>query len=169
MTQSELIYPMLAHFLLVVVLYSLLTAARAPSVWNVGTRKDWSRHSDGIESRVSASLSNQFEWPLLFYVASLLAIFLAADENLLLVALAWIFVAGRYVHSGVQELTTNIRLRGQIFTVNFLAVLACASALFSRHMNHANVKPLASLTIRSRRYPHCDQWIGILLDGCSGQ
>ncbi|GAB4193554.1 MAG: hypothetical protein Tsb002_24130 [Wenzhouxiangellaceae bacterium] len=38
--------------------------------------------------------------------------------------LAWIFVVGRFLHSGVQILTTNIRLRGMVFTINFLAVLA---------------------------------------------
>jgi len=36
---------------------------------------------------------------------------------------AWIFVGGRLLHSFVQILTTNIRLRGLVFTVNFLAVL----------------------------------------------
>nr|MDL2430005.1 MAPEG family protein [Pseudomonas sp. BJa5] len=37
--------------------------------------------------------------------------------------LAWLFIAGRVAHSGVQILTRNIRLRGLVFTVNFLAVL----------------------------------------------
>lgn len=39
------------------------------------------------------------------------------------VALAWIFVAGCVVHSGIQILTRNVRLRGLVFTINFLAVL----------------------------------------------
>ena len=39
------------------------------------------------------------------------------------VALAWIFVAGRVLHSAVQILTRNVRLRGVVFTINFLAVL----------------------------------------------
>ena len=39
------------------------------------------------------------------------------------VALAWLFIAGRLLHSAVQILTTNVRLRGLVFTVNFLAVL----------------------------------------------
>ena len=36
---------------------------------------------------------------------------------------AWVFIAGRLLHSGVQVLTTNVRLRALVFTVNFLAVL----------------------------------------------
>ena len=37
-------------------------------------------------------------------------------------ALAWLFVAGRVLHRPVQVFTTNIRLRGLVFMVNFLAV-----------------------------------------------
>ena len=36
---------------------------------------------------------------------------------------AWLFVGGRVAHGLVQILTTNIRLRGLVFTVNFLATL----------------------------------------------
>src|SRR3546814_8256324 len=36
------------------------------------------------------------------------------------VVLAWVFVVGRLAHSCVQIFTTNIRLRGLVFTVNFL-------------------------------------------------
>jgi hypothetical protein len=39
------------------------------------------------------------------------------------VVLAWIFVLGRILHSAVQIFITNVRLRGAVFTVNFLAVL----------------------------------------------
>ena len=38
--------------------------------------------------------------------------------------LAWVFVGGRVLHSAVQIGTANVRLRGLVFTVNFLAVLA---------------------------------------------
>jgi hypothetical protein len=38
--------------------------------------------------------------------------------------LAWVFILGRVIHSGVQILTDNVRLRGLVFTINFLAVLA---------------------------------------------
>lgn len=37
--------------------------------------------------------------------------------------LAWVFVGGRLLHSYVQITTINIRLRGVVFTVNFVAVL----------------------------------------------
>jgi len=122
--RSELLfYPMLAHVVWMVFLYGLLTLFRAPSVWNIGIRNDGSNSWASFEPRVSVNLSNQFEWPVLFYVIGVL---LMAGESAIDVKylwLAWIFVAGRIVHSGVQILTSNIRLRGVIFTINFVAVL----------------------------------------------
>lgn len=116
-----LIYPMAAHVALTGLLYVLLTIARAPSVWGIGRRPDGSNPWGDYEPRISANLSNQFEWPLFFYAACLLAIMqhTVAPPQLVL---AWVFVAGRVVHSLVQVCTRNIRLRGLVFTINFVAV-----------------------------------------------
>ena len=115
-----LILPMAAHVALAALLYVWLTVVRAPAGWGVGRSADGSNPYAAIERRISANLSNQFEWPLLFYVACLL---LMPAPSLLAVALAWVFVAGRVLHSAVQILTTNVRLRGLVFMLNFLAVL----------------------------------------------
>lgn len=117
-----LILPMTMHIALAALLYSALTIARAPKIWGIGQRADGSNPWASIEPRISANLSNQFEWPLFFYIACLLLIQLEASSQTA-VALAWIFIAGRVVHSVVQVCTTNIRLRGLVFTINFLAVL----------------------------------------------
>jgi len=119
---NPLIYPMAAHVALSALLYVMLTIARAPAVWGVGRRPDGSNPFAELEPRISANLSNQFEWPLFFYAACLLLIAQHAFDARQLV-LAWIFVAGRVVHSGVQVFTGNIRLRGLVFTINFVAVL----------------------------------------------
>ncbi|WP_205012745.1 MAPEG family protein [Nitrosomonas sp. HPC101] len=73
-----------------------------------------------LNHKISANLSNQFEWPLFFYVACL---FLQLQATQTVVALAWIFVGGRILHSAVQIFTSNVRLRGLVFTINFLAVI----------------------------------------------
>ena len=117
----SLIFPMTAHVALAAFLYVLLTIARAPSIWGVGRRPDGSNPWARIEPRISANLSNQFEWPVFFYAACLLL--LQHDTGRVALAFAWIFVAGRLLHSSVQILTTNVRLRGLVFTVNFIAVL----------------------------------------------
>jgi hypothetical protein len=118
---QALIPPMAAHVALAAFLYVLLTVARAPAVWGVGRRPDGSNPWAGAESRISANLSNQFEWPLFFHVACL--ILLQFQIGSAAPTLAWIFVAGRVLHSAVQILTRDIRLRGIVFTMNFLAVL----------------------------------------------
>jgi hypothetical protein len=74
-----------------------------------------------IQPRISASLSNQFEWPLFFYAACPILIILHPTRAA--AVLAWVFVVGRLLHSAVQIFTRNIRLRGIVFTINFLAVL----------------------------------------------
>ncbi len=120
--QHPLIAPMTAHVALAGLLYALLTIARAPAIWGVGRRADGSNPFATFEPRIGANLRNQFEWPLFFHVACLLLIVQdgATPAGLWL---AWIFIAGRCLHSAVQILTGNVRLRGAVFAINFLAVL----------------------------------------------
>ena len=118
-----LIVPMVAHVALAALLYVLLTIARAPAVWGIGRRPDGSNPWAAYEPRISANLSNQFEWPLFFHVGCLLLLQLQPQPRPGVVLLAWIFIAGRGLHSAVQILTANVRLRGLVFTLNFLAVL----------------------------------------------
>ena len=113
---------MAAHVALASFLYVFLTVARAPKIWGIGQRPDGSNPWAAVEPRISANLSNQFEWPLFFYIACLLLI-QSHSESPIAPLLAWTFVVGRVTHSGVQILTTNIRLRGLVFTVNFLSTL----------------------------------------------
>jgi hypothetical protein len=119
---QALILPMTAHVALAAFLYVLLTVARAPAVWGIGRRPDGSNPWATVEPRISANLSNQFEWPLFFHVAGL--VLLQLEPQPAAVVLAWFFVAGRVLHSAVQIFTSNVRLRGLVFMVNFLAVLA---------------------------------------------
>ncbi|CAD7712573.1 hypothetical protein LMG31884_01680 [Xanthomonas hydrangeae] len=118
---QPLILAMAAHVALAAFLYVLLTVVRAPAVWGIGRPKSGANPWADFEPRISANLSNQFEWPLFFHVACILLMYLGHGHDGLL--LAWIFIAGRALHSGVQVLTRNVRLRGAVFTINFLAVL----------------------------------------------
>ena len=74
MLSEPLILPMFMHLAWVVLLYTLLTIVRAPAVWGVGLLPDGSSPWTSVEARVSANLSNQFEWPLFFHVICLLLI-----------------------------------------------------------------------------------------------
>ena len=127
---SNLLTPMFMHILLCALLYVFLTLARAPSVWGIGKNKDGSNPFADIQPKVSANLSNQFEWPLFFRVVCALLIALSEPISNSQVFLAWVFVIGRVLHSLVQIFTDNIRLRGLVFTINFVAVLAMWLLLF---------------------------------------
>jgi len=111
--------PMAAHVALAALLYAALTVPRAPKVWGIGRRADGSNPFAAIEPRISANLSNQFEWPLFFHLACLLQ----PVPSTAAMVLAWTFIGGRLLHSVVQIFTVNVRLRGLVFMLNFLAVL----------------------------------------------
>jgi len=113
---------MFTHVLLTGVLYAFLTFARAPSVWGIGKRKDGSNPWGNLEPKISANLTNQFEWPLFFYAVCLILISDGNEINASYIWLAWLFIGGRIIHSLVHIFTNNVRLRGLVFTINFLAV-----------------------------------------------
>ena len=123
-----LIVPMTAHVVLAAFLYVLLTVARAPAIWGIGRNRDGSNPWAAVEPRISANLSNQFEWPLFFHIACVLLIVRGEPDPWSLL-LAWLFIGGRVLHSAVQIGTRNVRLRGLVFTINFVAVLGLWSAM----------------------------------------
>ena len=120
---KQLIWAISAHIVWVFVLYTYLTLARAPKVWGLSLPGDLSLALQNQEPRISANLSNQFEWPLIFYSVCILQISSPLAQSKWIVYCAWFFVIGRVLHSLVHIFTSNIRLRGIVFTINFVAVL----------------------------------------------
>src|SRR3546814_2348804 len=98
-----LVLPMAAHVALAALLYALLTFARAPKVWGIGQRADGSYPWAAIEPRISANLSNQFEWPVFFYAACLL-LMQGHLVSTAAVVLAWVFVRSEEHRSELQSL-----------------------------------------------------------------
>jgi len=80
---NYLIIPMFVHIAMTAFLYVLLTLVRAPTIWNIGANQDGTNPFKYVEQRISANLSNQFEWPLFFYVA---CFFLISQEHFYSVA-----------------------------------------------------------------------------------
>lgn len=74
MNSNLLLYAMFFHVCWMALLYLALTVLRAPSIWGVDTASGAIRKWSAVEPRVSANLSNQFEWPLLFYVCCMLVL-----------------------------------------------------------------------------------------------
>ena len=130
---SQLLFPMFAHVAWTAFLYAVLTGMRAPKIWSIGARKDGTNPWQDIEPKVGANLSNQFEWPLFFYVICILLISSDFSYYPFYLWLAWFFVVGRIGHSLVQIFTSNIRLRGVVFTINFVAVLSMWGIMAANH------------------------------------
>jgi hypothetical protein len=121
---TSILWPMLAHVAWVVMLYVWLTVARMQAV-----RRGEVVHGDfarGEEphhvARITRNLANQFELPVIFYAVVVLLIALGRVTSIDVIA-AWVFVAGRVIHTLVQTLTDNVPLRGNVFMINFLAVM----------------------------------------------
>lgn len=71
----------------------------------------------------SNNYSNLFESPLLFYVAILLTLILMVQDSIL-VALAWTYVASRYVHSLVHVTYNRVMHRFSVFIFSCFVLLA---------------------------------------------
>jgi hypothetical protein len=120
------LWPMIAHAALVFFLYWLLSrkrfeAVRAGSI-KAGEFRDNLREPPESLS-VYNNLRNQFELPVLFYAVSLV-LYVSTADNWGTVALAWIFVLSRYVHSYVHLTSNRLRYRRPIFIIGFFAVMA---------------------------------------------
>ena len=126
---ASILWPMLAHIGWVSMLYVWLTVARQRAVRSGQIESSCfvlGRDEPLEVARITRNLANQFELPLIFYAVVVLLVALG-QVTLFDVIAAWLFVAGRVAHTLVQTLTDNVSLRGQVFTINFLAVVALAA------------------------------------------
>jgi len=135
MAAASILWPMLAHIALVFVLYAWLTVVRVRAVRR--GEIEYACFVTGREeplaiARITRNLGNQFELPAIFYALVVLLVALGRVTVIDVVA-AWVFVAGRVIHTLVQTLTDNVSLRGQVFLINFfgVAVLAAHAALLA--------------------------------------
>lgn len=121
---ASILTPVVAHIFWCALLYAFLTVARAPAVWGIGRKADGSSPFQNIQTKISANLSNQFEWPVFFHVLCVMLYVDQSGVSSTMIVMAWVFVIGRVLHSLVQICSSNVRIRGLVFTVNFLAVIA---------------------------------------------
>jgi len=126
---TSILWPLLAHIGWIVLLYAWLTYARARAVARGEIERSCfvlGRDEPLDVARITRNLANQFEWPMIFYALTVLLVALG-KVTVVDVTAAWVFVFGRVVHTLVQALTDNVPLRGQVFMINFLAVLVLAA------------------------------------------
>jgi hypothetical protein len=125
MTGFEMFWPLVAHAVLVFLLYGLIGLRRAAVVKAGKARPEQFRENrdEPAESLVVRNaIANQFELPVLFYAVSII-LFMTQADNLPAVLLAWLFVASRYAHAFVHVTSNNLRYRSPLFALGFLALV----------------------------------------------
>jgi hypothetical protein len=135
MNPIAIFWPMVAHALLVCLVYCLLGWRRRVAIVSGAVRADQfkTRSSEpDISATVAANLMNQFELPVLFHVACL-AFFATNGVSYVAVTLAWLFVVARYVHAFIHVGSNNLRYRSPAFAAGFL-ILAAMWLWFALHL-----------------------------------
>nr|WP_210318728.1 MAPEG family protein [Rhizobium paranaense] len=117
---------MVAHAVLVYILYALLglrrqSAVKAGKIKRSQFRENHAADEPAESLVVRNSIANQFELPVLFHACSI-ALFVAQADNLPAVILAWIFVASRYAHAYVHVTSNDLRYRSPLFALGYIAL-----------------------------------------------
>jgi hypothetical protein len=122
---SSILWPMLAQIGWTFVLYVWLTIARSRAVARGEVKYSafaLGRNEPTDVARITRNLANQFELPVIFYAVVLLLVVIGRVSTIDVLA-AWVFVAGRVIHTLVQTLTDDVPLRGRAFVINFVALV----------------------------------------------
>ena len=122
---SSILWPMLAQIGWTFVLYVWLTIARSRAVARGEVKYSafaLGRNEPTDVARITRNLANQFELPVIFYAMVVLLVVIGRVSTIDVLA-AWVFVAGRVIHTLVQTLTDDVPLRGRAFMINFVALV----------------------------------------------
>jgi hypothetical protein len=122
MNQTLIFWPMMAHVLLVYIVYGVMSRKRIAAV-RAGRVKA-AQFRDNIDEPQESlwaknNLANQFELPTLFHVIGV-TLYVTGGVTMLTLILAWLFVASRYIHSWVHITTNKLRHRRPIFMLGYM-------------------------------------------------
>lgn len=138
MNQTTIFWPMLAHVLLVYIVYAVMGKRRYGAVKSGEAKvNQFKGRTDEPASSVTVAnnLMNQFELPVLFHVLCL-ALYVTNGVNYLTLTLMWIFILSRYAHAWVHLTSNRLILRNRTFMLGAVALLL-AWIWFALHL--ANV------------------------------
>src|SRR5437016_8421372 len=126
MTVQDILAPLFVLVALTFVLLAWMGAVRIAAVRRGEVRvKDTALGQSNWPPRVqqiSKCYHNQFQLPVLFYVLTILALFLR-KADLLFVVMAWIFVVLRIVHAAIHVTSNHVGRRFQAFAAGAVVLL----------------------------------------------
>ncbi|QKV18950.1 MAPEG family protein [Oricola thermophila] len=123
MQSNAIFWPVIVQVVLSLAMYLVMSARRIAAV-KAGQAKprDFAIPRDPEMSATAArNVSNQFELPVLFYVACL-AFHQVGIVDFAALVLAWLFVAARLAHAWVHVTSNIVILRRRVFIVGYLVV-----------------------------------------------
>lgn len=130
-----LLYALFAHMVLIFIVLNKMRVERFKLVRSKEINIDEVRanHSAWPEKvrQVQNNFANQFEFPVLFYVISLIALEYGFIDWII-VALAWLFVISRYIHAYVHCGSNRIKPRFQSFAFGLLMLLLLILYVFGK-------------------------------------
>ena len=126
LSTTATLWPMVAHAALVFFLYLLLSIKRAQAVKagsiDAGDFRE-NRQEPPESLLINNNIKNQFELPVLFHAACL-ALYVSTADNIGTVALSWVFVLSRYLHSYIHLTSNRLRYRRPAFMLGFFSLIA---------------------------------------------
>ena len=129
----NVLYPVFAMFVLTISVVMRLAALRFAAVKQGKVNPRYYSAYVGDEPeylRVTARhLTNLLEVPVLFYVACLLA-FVTHQSGVLIVGLAWAYVALRVVHTLIHLGSNVVLMRFRVFALSVFVLVALWVTLF---------------------------------------
>lgn len=136
MDQTRILIPMLAlavwtMLVLLLVPYQRFKAAFARKVTATDFKFGESANVPGDVSIPNRNFMNLLEVPILFYVVCL-TLFVAHKVDGVAITLAWVYVVGRVMHSGVHLTYNNVMHRLAVFaTTNVVLVILLIRSLLA--------------------------------------
>jgi hypothetical protein len=126
MTVQEILAPLFVMVALTFALLVWMGAVRVAAVRRGEVRvKDIALDQSNWPPRVqqiSNCFDNQFQLPMLFYVLTILALFLR-KADLLFVVMAWLFVVLRIIHAAIHVTSNHVGRRFQAFAAGAVVLL----------------------------------------------
>jgi hypothetical protein len=125
-TSTAIFWPIMAQVLLTYAIYVLVSLRRVGAV-KAGKASASDFKVPFVEPEPSASvarnLANQFELPVLFFVACI-SLYVTGGAGTAAVVVAWAFVLSRAAHAYVHVTSNRVGIRRRLFIVSLLVNLA---------------------------------------------
>lgn len=125
-TTVQIIFPMCAMFLLVVIVLGIMFLGRLKAIRSGSVKMSFYRTLQGTEPTESIQavrhFVNLFEAPVLFYVACILGLILPI-QSIAFVVLAWIYVAARTMHAFIHLGKNDVLKRMRMYALGWLVLI----------------------------------------------